>query len=80
MLTRIAFTPILCVMTLRQARRAAHLTQSALAAKAGVGQDFISRLETGDAKNPSHRAVMAICRALHVNPQDITEFANGGRL
>jgi transcriptional regulator with XRE-family HTH domain len=55
------------------------MTQAQLAAKSGVPQQFISRLERGDARNPAHRAVMAICLALEMDPRQIDEFHNGGR-
>jgi transcriptional regulator with XRE-family HTH domain len=67
-------------MKLRTARVVKGMTQTQLAAKSGVPQQFISRLERGDASNPAHRAVMAICRALGVDPAAIDEFHNGGRL
>lgn len=67
-------------MTLRAARKAAKMTQAQLAAASGQPQQLISRIERGDAHAPSHRAVMAICRALHIDPRDIAEFKGGGRL
>lgn len=67
-------------MRLRAARKAAKLTQAELGAAAGQSQQLISRIERGDVRDPSHRAVMAIARALRMDPDDIEEFSNGGRL
>lgn len=73
-------------MTLRDARKAAKLTQAQLAAESlrlaedsGVSQQLISRIERGDVRDPSHRAVMALSRALRLDPAAIDEFSDGGR-
>lgn len=66
-------------MTLRAARKAAKLTQAQLAALSGVPQQLISRIERRDVRDPSHRAVMALARALELDPADIEEFSDGGR-
>lgn len=66
-------------MTLRDARKAAKMTQTQLATAAKVNQQLISRMERGDAHDPGHRAVMRICRALGVDPLEIDEFHDGGR-
>jgi DNA-binding XRE family transcriptional regulator len=71
---------ILCVwahilrMTLREARRAAGLTQAELAAKVRCDQAVISRLEAGQVADPSHRLVVRISRVLGVDPQQVAEF------
>jgi DNA-binding XRE family transcriptional regulator len=44
-------------------RRAAHLSQAAVAARAGVRVETLSRLENGHS-NPTARTVRAILRAL----------------
>jgi transcriptional regulator with XRE-family HTH domain len=61
-------------MKLRTARLLAGLTQAQLAAKAGINQTVISTIESGRTKNPSHRSVIRICRALRVTPSEIAEF------
>lgn len=66
-------------MTFKRARTNAKLSQKELADASGVWQQTISLIERGLTKDPSHRTVMALCRALGVDPQDIDEFANGGR-
>jgi len=48
---------------LRQARRRAHLTQAALAAKAGVSQQQIARIESPDS-NPTVETLEKVARAL----------------
>lgn len=67
-------------MRLRDARKAAKLTQTQLAQLSGQPQQLISRIERGDVRNPSHRAVMAISRALQMDPKNIDEFRDGGSL
>lgn len=61
-------------MKLRDARRAAGLTQAQLAAKVGCDQTQISKLEAGTVAEPSHSLVVRICRALGVQPSQIAEF------
>lgn len=63
---------------LKDARRAANLTQKQLAAAATVDQRTISRLENGRVKKASYRDVILICRALDVDPEQIDEFKVGG--
>lgn len=60
--------------TLKAVRRARGLTQAQLAQAARVDQRLISRLETGQVKEPGYRAVIRICRALGVEPATIAEF------
>jgi transcriptional regulator with XRE-family HTH domain len=67
-------------MQLRLARRQAGLTQAQLAHAAGIDQQTVSRIERGETRDPSHRIVMAISRALGLNPSEIDEFENGGSL
>jgi transcriptional regulator with XRE-family HTH domain len=62
------------VMTLREARRNAGLTQAQLAKRAHVDQRTISALERKQIAEPSHFKVVCICRVLGVNPQSIDEF------
>lgn len=68
------FTRIFVCMRLKTARKLAGLTQAQLAKRAGVGQQIISKIESGLIANPSYRTVVCICRALNVHPFDITEF------
>lgn len=67
-------------MTLKEARRAAKLTQQQLATAAKIGQPVISQIEAGRVKKPAHADVVRICRVLGVDPQSIDEFrVNGGK-
>lgn len=50
--------------TLLEARRAAGLTQSALADKSGVSQTYISDLENGSQPNPTIAIVRRLEQAL----------------
>lgn len=62
-------------MTLKQARERKALTQAQLARLAGVEQQTISRIETGQTREPSHRVVLCVSKALGVEPSSIAEFA-----
>lgn len=62
-------------MKLKAARTQRGLSQRALADAAGVDQQSISRLETGQTREPSHRIVMCVSKALGVDPQQVDEFA-----
>ena len=53
---------------LRAARRRAGLTQQELSVRIGKRQSVISRLETGNLTNPSLRVVVALGRAVGVDP------------
>ncbi|WP_236827912.1 MULTISPECIES: helix-turn-helix domain-containing protein [unclassified Blastococcus] len=50
---------------LRQARRAADLTQEALAQASGVGTEHVQRIERG-AANPTVATLYALSDALHI--------------
>ncbi|WP_236833828.1 helix-turn-helix domain-containing protein [Blastococcus sp. KM273129] len=50
---------------LRQARRAADLTQEALAQASGVGTEHVQRIERG-AGNPTVATLYALSDALHI--------------
>ena len=58
-------------MTLRDARRRAELTQTALADKAGLEQAYISKLEIGKVANPSFETVLALAVALNLDPRQL---------
>lgn len=58
-------------MTLREARQRRKLTQEELAAKSGVDQSVISKLETGDIQSPSWEVVALLCRVLKFKHEDI---------
>jgi len=55
-------------MNIRECRLEANLTQEALAELAGIGQQFLSKLERGKGI-PSLATVMSLCDALHVNTE-----------
>ena len=60
-------------MDLKVARRIARLTQSELAAAAGVDGSFISLLESGkrDIETVNYRTVALLARALNVTPEEL---------
>ena len=58
-------------LTLREARKRAKLTQVELAAKTGVLQTTISRLEVGKATDPNFSTVVRIAKALGVRPEQL---------
>jgi transcriptional regulator with XRE-family HTH domain len=51
-------------ITLRQARKKKRLTQQKLAAKSGVNQRAISKIEVGKVQDPHNRTVAALEDAL----------------
>lgn len=55
---------------LRERRRELGLTQEALAAKAGVSREYVSRIEVGDKRTP--HAVNKLAEALGVEPLWLT--------
>lgn len=55
-------------MTLMEARRRRGLTQDQLAAKSGVDQTTISSLETGRNRSPKFDTVLALAKALDIDP------------
>jgi transcriptional regulator with XRE-family HTH domain len=57
--------------TLRRLRRARGLSQSALAAQAGLSRGYLARLETGERDNPSLKTVVQLARALRVPVTDL---------
>lgn len=56
----------------RALRRAHRLTQEQLAAKAGIGKNYLWRIEKGERANPSQAVLLALARALDVS---LTELA-----
>jgi transcriptional regulator with XRE-family HTH domain len=54
---------------LRDARQRAKLTQAELAERIGKPQSYISKLENGQAAEPTFSDVIAISRALDVQPE-----------
>lgn len=58
---------------LRQARQAAGLTMTALAAHSGVRVATISEIETGVNKNPGIYTVMRMADVLNVSVDDLLE-------
>jgi transcriptional regulator with XRE-family HTH domain len=57
---------------LKTARKRAELTQAALAAKIGKPQSFIAKLETGVKKEPLASELVALGKALGVDPLALT--------
>ena len=55
---------------LRQARRAARLTQEELAARAGVSADAISVLERGLTRTPQQETLNLLAEALQLTPEE----------
>jgi transcriptional regulator with XRE-family HTH domain len=55
---------------IRQLRRRLRLTQEQLAERSGVAQNTISKLET-TAVAPTYAVVLAVARALRVDPQSL---------
>src|SRR5690349_17280132 len=60
---------------LRELRRDRHLTQMALAAKAGIAQSYLSDLERGIEENPSREVSRAIAIALQVSAKELAGAA-----
>jgi transcriptional regulator with XRE-family HTH domain len=56
---------------LRDLRRRAGLTQAELAGRIGKPQSFISKLELGTLSEPSFTDVIALAKALDVDPLSI---------
>lgn len=56
-------------ISLRDARKAAKLTQVALAGKSGIQQNVISKLESGTVVSPSFTTVIALADALAIDPR-----------
>lgn len=55
-------------MTLREAREARELTQAELAAKSGIDQSHISKIERGETADPKNSTVRALEAALRLRP------------
>ncbi|MGZ6005467.1 MAG: helix-turn-helix domain-containing protein [Candidatus Saccharimonadales bacterium] len=55
---------------LRQAREAAKLTQSEVAAKASVHVNFYARVERGE-ENPSYEKLQSIMKVLKIKSLDV---------
>ena len=64
---------------LRDLRRNAGLSQSALAHRAGVAPATIVRIEQGTARRPHPKTRKAIAAALDVDVLDVVEFRNADR-
>ena len=64
-----AMTPV--EIRLRDARKAAGLTQAELAAKTGIDQGDLSRIENGKTAGMTMDVLDRLCRALKCEPGDI---------
>jgi transcriptional regulator with XRE-family HTH domain len=62
------------VPSLKAVRLRRMLTQVELAAKSGVSQGTIARIETGERKRVALRTVKALGAALEVDPAEVDEF------
>ena len=62
------------VPSLKAVRLRRMLTQVELAAKSGVSQGTIPRIETGERKRVALRTVKALGAALGVDPAEVDEF------
>src|SRR5438105_8288002 len=61
-------------MLLRQWRRAAALTQEALAERAGMSVETISALERGISRSPYRVTIISLADALGLDQEDRTRF------
>lgn len=59
---------------LKPMRQAAGLTQTQLAAAAGISQSYLARLELGRCRSPGLAALNALCEALSLTPEERTEL------
>jgi transcriptional regulator with XRE-family HTH domain len=57
-------------VNVRQARKAAGITQDELAARTGIFRTYLSRIESGQA-NPTLLVFVALATALDVGPGDL---------
>lgn len=55
---------------LKETRKAAGMTQEALALAAGVDRSYVSQLER-DLKSPTIQTLFRLCESLHVRPSTI---------
>jgi transcriptional regulator with XRE-family HTH domain len=62
------------VPSLRAVRLRRVMTQVELAAKSGVSQGTIARIETGERKRVALRTVKALAAALEIDAAEIDEF------
>lgn len=66
------------MMTLKEAREGADLTQEAAAHEAGLALRTYRRVETGKVSDPAYSTVAAICCTVGVDPGEVEEFARMG--
>jgi transcriptional regulator with XRE-family HTH domain len=65
---------------LRALRNSAGLTQSELASRAGIGQGYLSEIETvGSEKSPSAETLIALAKALGVEPDWLLALKGSSR-
>ena len=65
-------------MTLKEAREHAGLTQEAAAHEAGLAVRTYRRVETRKVTDPAYSTVVAICRTVGVDPEEVEEFVQMG--
>lgn len=58
-------------ITLREARKRAKLTQVQLAAKSGIPQTNISKIELGTVVSPGFDTVLQLAAALEIDPRTL---------
>jgi len=64
--------------TLRQARLKAQLTQEALAVKAGLSREYVSKIESGH-QSPTVETLLKLCQAIGVRASDIIRAVESSR-
>jgi transcriptional regulator with XRE-family HTH domain len=67
------------MLTLREARQQRHLSQQALADRAGVARVTVSQIELGKS-GPRPHVARRLSEALGMLPTDIVEFAEAARM
>jgi transcriptional regulator with XRE-family HTH domain len=67
------------MLTLREARQQRHLSQQALADRAGVARVTVSQIELGKS-GPRPHVARRLAEALEMQPSEIVEFAEAARM
>ncbi len=67
------------MLTLREARQERHLSQQALADRAGVARVTVSQIELGKS-GPRPHVARRLAEALEMQPSEIVEFAEAARM
>jgi transcriptional regulator with XRE-family HTH domain len=67
------------MLTLREARQQRHLSQQALADRAGVARVTVSQIELGKS-GPRPHVARRLSEALDMQPSEIVEFAGAAKM